>query len=372
MAAATRLEAALWGLGGALLLLAACVDEPVCGERVGDLCRIAGTGEYGYNRDGLDPRGSDLFLPSATRRGPDGLLYIMDFNNQRLRRIGEDGLMETLAGNGFHAFAMTGVEPTQSPLENPIDFDFYADGRLVFVSYHDPRVLEFDEHGQLHALAGAPDGVVGVTGDEGDGGPATEALFIQLDGIAVTPDDVVYVSDSLANRVRKIEDGIITTVAGTGETDFSGDGGPATEANLHWPTALELDDRGNLLITDTFHHAIRRLDTDGTITTVVGSGVEGFAGDGGPATEAELSQPFGVTRASDGTLYIGDRGNHRIRRVDPEGTIETIAGTGEEGPGEEGAALELALGHLARVALDGDDLLIVDQGNAKIFRLRLR
>ena len=350
--------------------LTACA--PPCGESIGDLCVVVGTGEFGYNHDGLAPIDSDLFLPSSARRGPDGLLYVMDFNNQRLRRVGEDGLMQTLAGNGFHAFAMVGVAPTQTPLENPIDFGFLSDGRFVFVSYHDPRVLELGEDGILRALAGAADGIVGIEGDEGDGGPASDALFIQLDGIAVTSDDVIYVSDSLANRVRKIEAGIITTVAGTGEAAFTGDGGPATAASLHWPTAIELDPEGNLLIADTFNHAIRRLDVDGTITTLAGTGVEGFSGDGGPATAARLSQPFGVTRDEDGAVYISDRGNFRVRRVDPDGTIATVAGTGVEGVGDEGPGTETALGFTARVAVDGDDLLVVDQSNAKIFRLRLR
>ncbi len=367
-----RLGCALVGLVLGSVGSASCVDDPPCGSAVGDLCLLAGTGEFGFNRDGLAPEDSDLFLPSAARRGPDGLVYIMDFNNQRLRRIGEDGLLETLAGNGFHAFAMTGVEPTLSPLENPIDFGFAADGRVIFVSYHDPRVLELGPDGTLRSLAGAPDGVVGVDGDEGDGGPASEALFIQLDGVAVSAEDVIYVSDSIGNRVRKIEGGIITTVAGTGEAELSGDGGPGTEAGLHWPTALELDDEGNLLIVDTFNHAVRRLAVDGTLTTLAGTGSAGYSGDGGPASEAQLNMPFGVARAADGALYIGDRGNYRIRRVDPDGSIDTIAGTGSDGPGASGPATEVGLGLIARVALDGDHLLIVDQSNAKIFRLRLR
>lgn len=357
----------------ALLLLAApaCVEDEPCGAP-GDLCLLAGTGEFGFNRDGLAPQDTDLFLPSAARRGPDGRLYIMDFNNQRLRRIDDAGKVETVIGNGFHAFAMTGAPATNSPLENPIDFDFLADGRLVFVSYHDPRVLALRPDGTLESLAGAADGVVAEEGDEGDGGPAEQALFMQLDGIAVGSENRIYVSDSLANRVRKIEGGIIDTVAGTGAAEYSGDGGPGTAAALHWPTALELDEAGNLYIADTFNHAIRRLNTDGSIETLVGTGVEGYAGDGGPATAAQLSQPFGVALAEDGALYIGDRGNFVVRRVDPDGTITTVAGTGVEGSGPSGPASAAELGSLARVALDGDSLLVTDQSNARIWRLHLR
>src|SRR5690606_21547256 len=134
------------------------------------------------------------------------------------------------------------------------------------------------------------DGTLGVLGNEGDGGPASEALFIQLDGIAIGPNDEIYVSDSLAHRVRKIEDGIIETVAGTGEPEWSGDGGPGVDAGLHWPTALELDSQGNLHIADTLNHVIRRLAPDGTISTVAGTGVGGDGGDGGPATDAQLRE----------------------------------------------------------------------------------
>jgi sugar lactone lactonase YvrE len=197
-------------------------------------------------------------------------------------------------------------------------------------------------------------------------------LFIQLDGIAIADDDTIYVSDSLANRVRKIEAGIIDTVAGTGEIGYSGDAGPGTEAALHWPTALELDGDGNLYIVDTFNHAVRRLAPDGTITTVAGTGVEGDAGDGGMAIAARLSQPFGLALDQDGTVYIGDRGNFRVRRISPDGMIDSIAGIGREGLGSEGPASASELGYLARVALDGDDLLIADQSNGMIWRLRLR
>ena len=350
---------------------AGCEDEVPC-DAVGNICTLAGTGEFGFNHDGKPAVDSDLYLVSSVERGPDGRVWIMDFNNQRLRRIDDDGVMETVVGNGFHAFADVSVPILDSPLENPIDFDFYADGRCVFVSYHDPRVLFVGDDGQLHALAGAADGVLGTEGNEGDGGPATEALFIQLDGIAVTDNDTVYVSDSLANRVRRIQDGMIETVAGTGEQAYSGDGGPATEAALHWPSALALDAEGGLYIAETQNHVIRYLATDGTISTFAGTGAQGYGGDEGPATAAMLDQPYGLAVDEDGSVFISDRGNFVIRRVAPDGTIETVAGTGEQGLSRNGPALELPFGHLARLGMDGDGLLIAEQSNSQIRRLTLR
>lgn len=352
----------------------ACNDDPPpCESQPGFMCALAGTGELGFNRDGLRPTETDLFLPSAVRRGPDDVLYLMDFNNQRLRTIDDDDRVQTLIGNGFHAIADSGAPASATPLENPIDFAFDSAGRVVFVSYHDPRVLVLGDDGRVHTLAGAADGVVGFEGNEGDGGSPLDALFIQLDGIAIAPDDSIYVSDSLANRVRWIHDGIITTVAGNGEAGYSGDGGPGVEAALRWPTALELDPAGNLLVADTRNHVVRQLTPEGSITTIAGVGTPGVEGDGGPAVQAQLDQPYGLALAADGSLYIGDRGNFRVRRLAPDGTLETIAGSGAEGmSGNGGPALEAQLGYVARVAIDGDSLLVADQSSSLARRITLR
>jgi sugar lactone lactonase YvrE len=334
------------------------------------VCRIAGTGELGFNRDGLAPGETDFYLPSAVRRGPDGVLYLMDFNNQRLRVL-DGGVVRSIVGSGFHAVADVTVPALDSPLENPIDFAFRPDGRLVFVSYHDPRVLLLTEDGRLEVLAGT--GEIAVRGDEGDLEPPRFAQFIQLDGIAIAADGTIYVSDSLAHRVRRIRDDVIVTVAGDGREAFGGDGGPGPEASLSWPSALELDPDGNLLIADTRNHRVRRLAADGTITTLAGTGEAGFSGDGGPATEARLDQPYGLAVAPDGTVYVADRGNFRIRRVSPDGVIDTIAGDGIEGnTGDNGPALAARFGYLARIALDGDALLLADQSNACARQIVLR
>jgi sugar lactone lactonase YvrE len=356
-----------WGLG---------CDRAPCEARAGAVCPVAGTGALGFNGDGLAPTATDLYLVSVARRGPDGRLYVMDFNNQRIRRIGDDGLMETVIGNGDHWVATVGVPATATPLENPIDMRFMSDGRLVFVSYHDPRVLVLTPEGTLETIAGAADGVTGLEGDEGDGGPALAALFIQLDGIAVAPDDTIYVSDSRARRVRRIRGGTIETVAGDGNSDFYGDGGPGTAAAMRWPSALELDAAGNLYIADAINHAVRRLAVDGTITTVVGDGIEGDRGDGGPASAARLRQPLGVALDAQERLYVADRGNFRIRRVSAEGIIETIAGAGVEGDaGDGGPAIAAEFGYLSRIAIDEADegaLLVADQSNARVRRVSLR
>jgi sugar lactone lactonase YvrE len=303
------------------------------------------------------------------RRGPDDLLYVMDFNNMRLRRIEADGTVSTIAGDGFHAGAMEGASATDSSLENPIDFGFLPDGRVVFVSYHDPRVLVIDRDGTLIRLAGT--GQPGVSGNEGDGGPATSAQFIELAGIAVAPDGTIYVSDDLAHRVRVIRGGMVDTLAGNGLPGRLGDGGPARDAALAAPTALALDAAGNLYLSDAVAHVIRKVSVDGVISTVAGTGERGSGGDGGAAIDAQLAGPDGVALDDDGVLYIGDRLNSRVRKVAPDGTISTIGGTGVRGrTGDGGPARAAEFGYVSRVQLDTDgDLLISDQTNGCIRKI---
>lgn len=342
----------------------------VCAHQApGTVCAVAGDGETAFNRDGLAAGQTAFYLPSEVRRGPDGLLYVMDFNNMRLRRLEANGTVSTIAGDGFHAGATEGVSATVSSLENPIDFDFLPDGRVIFISYHDPRVLIIDRDGTLRRVAGNPQ--PGQSGFEGDGGPATDAQFLELAGIAVAPDGTIYVSDDLAHRVRVIRDGTVDTLAGNGIAGHLGDGGPATAAALAAPTALALDDAGDLFVADGLANVVRKIAPDGTISTVAGTGVRGFSGDGGPAVNAQLAGPDGIAVASDGTLYIGDRLNSRVRKIAPDGAISTIGGTGTRGmTGNGGPARDAEFGYMSRVQLDTDGgLLVSDQSNSCIRKI---
>jgi hypothetical protein len=359
-----------------LALLAACRSDPTDCKTApaGTLCEIAGTGKFAFNGAGHAARDSALYLPSAVRRGPDGLLYIVDYNNMRLRRIEADGTLTTVVGNGFHAGAREGVPAPDSPLENPIDFDFLPDGEIVLLQYHLIQVERLRKDGTLQLFAGNPY-VQGVPQQQdGDGGPATQAIFIEPTGIAIAPDATVYISDDLDNRVRVIHpDGTIDAfVDSVGAPGYAGDGGPATAAQINHPTALALDKRGDLFVVDADNSAVREVRPDGTITTVAGTGTKGFAGDGGPATHAALDHPNGIAVADDGTLFIADRGNSRIRKVTPDGTITTIAGDGKLGwAGDGEPPLHGEFKYVAYLSLDTDgSLLIADQGNSRVRRLK--
>jgi hypothetical protein len=344
-------------------LLALGAGTAGCGEPCGapgDICRVAGNGERAFNGDGLDATETAFYLPSAVREGPDGRVHVMDFNNMRLRVVDDDGTMATVAGSGVHYYAATGEPATESPLENPIDFAFAPGGELVLIQLHDPRVLRIDAGGILRLVAGT-----GEEGDSGDGGPGVAARFTELEGLAVAGDGTIVVADGAADRVRTIApDGTVRAFAGTGEPGYAGDGGPATEALLRRPTALAIAADGAVYLADADNHVVRRVGPDGVITTVAGTGEPGSDGDGGPATAARLAMPEGVAVAGDGTLYIAEWQGNRIRRVAPDGTISTLAGQGPPGlSGDGGAALDATLDGPARLSLAGDRLYVADQRN---------
>lgn len=359
-----------------ILALVACAAgcesaDPCADGTPGTVCRVAGTGGRAFDGDGKTATDTALYMPSQVRRGPDGLIYLADFNNQRIRRIENDGTISTIAGSGEHLGATVGVTATDSPLENPVDFDFLPDGRLVFVSSHDPRVLVIDFDGTIQRLAG--DGnFPAVIGNEGDNGPAIDARFVSLSGIAVAPDGTIYVADGDANRLRVITpDGIIRTLAGTGAPGYVGDGQPAITAKLDAPSALTLDGGGNLFVADVANCLIRKITPDGLIHTVAGTNNPGFSGDGGPARSADLAHADGIAVAADGTLFLGDRYNNRLRMVAPDGTITTVAGTGMDGGAGDGGPVEEAhIGYISRVQIDVDgSILFSDQTNSTVRRL---
>ena len=247
-------------------------------------------------------------------------------------------------------------------MERRIVLQFLAVGGLATLS---PALIslaaEQPAPGTITTVAGT-----GPAGFSGDNGPAIKARLDYPIGIAIDAAGNVFIGDGANTRVRKVSpDGIITTVAGTGVEGFSGDGGPATKARLAGALWLGLDGAGNLYLSDSSHHRVRKVSPDGIITTVAGSGPTtseapgDFAGDGGPATEARLYYPDGLAVDAAGNLFIADTGNHRIRKVSPDGTITTVAGSGPTGPdkgvaaGDGGPALAATLRGPMCLAVDG-------------------
>ncbi|MFI2620070.1 NHL repeat-containing protein [Streptomyces sp. NPDC018584] len=201
----------------------------------------------------------------------------------------------------------------------------------------------------------------GEAGSRGDGGPAARAALNQPRALAADASGALYIAEWKGHRVRRIApDGTITTVAGTGEPGYGGDGGPAARAELNEPGGLVCDAAGHLYVADYWNHRVRRIAPDGTITTVAGTGEPGYGGDGGPAARALLNEPRGLALDGAGTLYVAEWKGHRVRRIAPDGTITTVAGTGDPGSGPDGVpAVDSDLHHPIDIVTDATGRLYI-------------
>lgn len=352
----------------ALAVFAAGVLWALCaapaGASSGDIATVAGDGTAGYGGDTGPATAAQLDHPSGVAVDAGGAVFVADYANNRVRRVGTDGIITTVAGTGTAGFSGDGGVATAAELNGPIDVAVDRDGNLYVADAWNNRVRRISPGGTITTFAGNGSGTF-----TGDGGPATSAALNFPSGIAVDPVGFVYVADSWNSRVRRVElsSGTITTVAGGGLAGL-GDGGPATAAQLDSPTDVAVAPDGSFVIADAWTNRIRRVDLGGAITTVAGSGVEGAGGDGGPATSAQLFSPNGVVVDPSGQLFIADTDNGRVRKVDTTGTISTVAGTGVFGYNADGIPATSA--HLwAPIGLAVDasgNLLVGDNGNSRV------
>jgi len=256
-------------------------------------------------------------------------------------------------------------KPTPGQLESPFGLDFDRAGNMFIVELGGGRVHKFDKAGTLTTIAGD-----GSKGYSGDNGPAKKATFNGMHNVAVTPDGDLYISDSWNHCIRKIDGktGIITTIAGTGKAGFSGDGGPARKAMFDYLMCVSLnaaDDK--LYVADLKNRRIRVVDLKtGIVSTVAGNGKKGVPKDGSLAIESPLVDPRAVAVDSKNNIYVLERGGHALRVVSPNGRIRTVAGTGKAGSAD-GPALEAQLKSPKHVAIDANDnVIIADDQNASI------
>ncbi len=337
-------------------------------EPGGALVTVAGTGEQGFGGDGGRATDARLSWPFGAKLDSGGNLYIAEYGNHRVRVVTPDGTIHTVAGNGQQGYYGDGGPATAAKLDSPVGVTLDAQGHLLIADTLNGRLRRVDQSGTITTVAGC-----GITsGCSPDGLPLKRTRFVGVRGMVEDVGGSIYLAEETNHRVRKIDrNGVVSTVAGVGEAGFTGDGGPATEARLAYPADVAFDVGGNLYIADQQNHRIRRVLPDGTIETYAGTGRVGAAGDGGPANEAELANPEGVAFDAAGNLYIADTVNHKIRKINPEGVISTHAGTGvpgSQGDGGLATMAQLLVPKSIAVAADGT-VDVADLGADRVRRI---
>jgi len=334
----------------------------------GTLMTVAGCGEFGSEKEGAPAVQTHLRAPVGVAVDRDGIVYIADEAGYRVRKVDLKGTLTTTAGTGEQGFSGDGGPAPAAGLVDPVAVTSDSSRNVWIADYLGHRVRRVSPSGVITSAAGT-----GRAGFSGDTGPAASARLNRPRGVATDVYGNVYIADSLNHRVRKVDRrGSITTVAGTGIRGHSGDRGLATLAQLDTPAAVTVDDEGNLYIAEQGSHVIRMVRPDGFILAVAGTGVGGYSGDGGPATTARLDSPSGVAADSRGNLFIADTNNHRVRRVTPDGTIDSVAGTGTPGfGGDRGPAAEAQLRQPSAVVVDrvSGALYVADTANRRVRKL---
>ena len=331
----------------------------------GIITTFAGNGSNSFAGDNGAATNAALNYPFGVAIDTANNFFIADQRNHRVRKIANNGIITTLAGNGTGSFSGDSGAATNATLNYPMGVAVDLLGNIFIADESNCHIRKVATNGIITTVAGKSTAI----SFSGDGGAATNAGLSSVFGVAVDVVGNVFIADYQNNRIRKVNtNGIITTVAGNGSGSFSGDGGAATNAALSSPSGVTVDSVGNLFIADTGHNRIREVYTNGIIMTCAGNGTSSFSGDGGAATNAGLSSPFGIAVDSVGNLLIADENHHRIRSVDTNGIIMTVAGNGSGSfSGDGGIATSAGLYNPTGVALDtGGNLFIADLFNNRI------
>ena len=338
----------------------------------GVIATVAGIGQDGYSGDGGPARSASLTSPYAVAVDGSGSLFIADTGNNRIRRVDAGtGVITTVAGNGTGGYSGDGGPAASATLSEPCGIALDSGGNILIADTGNNRVRRVDASSQIiRTVAG--NGILGISGD---GGPAVASNLARPYGVALDSNGDLLIADTGSNRVRRVDaaTGIIQTVVGNGYPGYSGDGGPATSAQLMAPTGIVVDGAGNCYVADFFNHRVRRASAaTGIISTMVGVGTQGLSGDNGPAGAAQLMGPYGSAVDSDGNIFIADTFNNRIRKIEAlTGIIRTVAGTGALGySGDNGPALSAGLSMPEAVVSDrSGNLFVCDTANQRIRRI---
>lgn len=320
---------------------------------------IGGVGYGGFTGDGGPATLATIAGPNGLAIDNSGLLYVTDFGNKRVRTINSAGFINTISGYGVAAWSGDGGSALIAG-QQPTDLVISAMGEIIFTDFQNYRLRKINSAGIISTFAGN-----GISGVSGDGVPATSA---QLHGLflAAHENGDIYLSDSY--RIRKVDtNGIISNFAGTGTVGYSGDGGPAISAQFNSATGMVFDDTGNLYIADVSNHCVRKINKAGIISTIAGTGIAGYTGDGGAALLATFYQPKSLAIDGLNNLYIADYRNYCIRKINTSGIVTTISGTGISGyTGDGGLAIIAQLKGPEKIVTDSVSNIYIGDGGTRV------
>ncbi len=324
---------------------------------------VAGNGTGAYSGDGGPATAAEIQNPSGVYADTAGNLFFADQSNNRIRMINTSGTITTVVGNGVGGFSGNGGQATAAEINAPQGIFIDKAGNIYIGDFFNNRIRKVHTNGVITTIAGN-----GFSNFSGDGGPATAAELNGPSDVCVDSTGNVYIADETYSHIRIVNtSGIINTFAGNGVNGFSGDGGPATAAEIHGPSGVRIDAAQNIYIADLQNRVIRKVNTSGIISTIAGiGGITGYSGDSGPATAAELSQPTGLCFDGFGNIYIAD--GYRVRIVNTSGIISTVAGNGISGySGDGGPATASEFNYDFAIAADAKgDFWVGDVFNNRV------
>ncbi|NDC42592.1 MAG: hypothetical protein EBZ77_13770, partial [Chitinophagia bacterium] len=328
------------------------------GKRIHTYAGISSNGYSGDNGAAVLGKLSNPYDVATDRKGN---LYIADYGNGVVRKVAPTGVITTVAGNGSIGYSGDGGAATTASLSNPIGVAVDTNDNLYIADYNNHVIRKVSANGIISTVAGNA-----THGYSGDGGAATAAALNYPIGLETDRNGNLYICDYLNSAIRKVSaSGIITTVAGSGTNGYSGDGGAATAAQLGYPRCFVVDTTGNLFIADYANQVIRKVNTSGIISTFAGTGSTGYTGDGGPASAATFNTPYGIALDGSGNLYVSEKYNYVVRKISTSGYISTYAGNGLPGyMGDGNDASNCKLDQPMGLAVDtNNNVYICDNAN---------
>ena len=309
----------------------------------------AGNGTTGYSGDGGPATSAQLAWPFGIAVDNGGNLYIADHDNNVIRKVNNAGIITTIAGTGALGYTGDGGPAISAKMYHPGTIALDNSGNIYFTDQNADVIRKINTAGIITTITGNL-----PSGNSGDGGPLIAAQFQSISGLSFDAANNMYITDYGSGVIRKVNTaGIISTIAGNGTLGFSGDGGPATAAQLNHPYNVVVDGAGNIYIPDHLNNRIRKVNTAGIISTYAGTGVPGYSGDGGPAVNANMRFPWYIAIDNADTIYVSEPGNEIVRKITPAGIITTVAGNGTSGySGDGGPAIAAQMIDVCGIAVD--------------------